>query len=449
MMNWSLVRPVPTSFSANVTFTAAGLTQVRPNQLGLLITAGERMPFENPMDFQAISSLIRGSGLDTALCKVWMRFSADSLTWSGWIPTGLAHDNPQAYRDTMLISQMHTIDVGHRYVSLMIRFEALTPGLAAPFVSAIRLDCFQPGHITEINLELLSQQGYPGTSHTCTCPMPVFANRTQWNCPDGANPSCTVPQYATPSHLIVHHASSPATSTNWTAVVLAIWNYHTVTNGWCDIGYNWLIDPNGVIYEGRGGGNNVTGAHFCGQNNQTAGICLLGNLDQNQPTAAALYSLQALLTWKACDSGLDPIATVKHTPSGLTIPVISGHQDGCSTSCPGQHLYARLGTIRQGVDSLLNLCQAALGLDDDLPWTLSMFPNPARREITLLQQAPFAPGTRVQLFSLTGQEVLRHQVQTPTTELTLVLPATLTPGMYRLQVGDGDHTRTQSLILQE
>src|SRR5437016_1926200 len=77
-------------------------------------------------------------------------------------------------------------------------------------------------------------------------------------------------------------------ATDWAAVVRSIWVLHVQGNGWNDIGYNYLIDPNGVLYEGRGGGDGVMGAHFSCVNSGTMGVALLGTFSVVPAPAAAL-----------------------------------------------------------------------------------------------------------------------------------------------------------------
>jgi hypothetical protein len=189
---------------------------------------------------------------------------------------------------------------------------------------------------------------------------PAVITRTGWGCPDGQGSRWT-PQFTTVTHLIVHHSATANTSSDWGGVVLSIWNYHTFTQGWGDIGYNYLIDPNGVVYEGRAGGDNVIGAHFSCQNGGTMGVCMLGTFTTASPTPAALHSLKQLLAWKAEQRGIDPLGSSYHSGTRLTIPNISGHRHGnpaypdhacTTTSCPGDNLYGQLPAIRSDVKNL-------------------------------------------------------------------------------------------------
>ncbi len=183
------------------------------------------------------------------------------------------------------------------------------------------------------------------TSSTCSCPQPPFEGRLGW-CPDGSCPTDATPGFVPdPTHVIIHHTAGTNVSSDWAAVVRSIWDFHVNTNGWDDIGYNWLIDPDGILYEGRGDGR--LGAHFCAQNGNTTGICVMGDFTSIEPTPAALESLAKFLAWETCDENIDPLGTSFHNSSGLTLANVSGHRDGCSTSCPGDKFYPLLPNMRQ------------------------------------------------------------------------------------------------------
>lgn len=184
-----------------------------------------------------------------------------------------------------------------------------------------------------------------------------IVSRTAWGCPDGQRYNGT-PAYTSVTHVIVHHTAGSNALTDWAAEVRNIWYYHTgPANNWDDIGYHWLIDPNGVIYEGRAGGDGVIGAHFSCRNSNTAGIALLGNFMEGTPTEAALASMARLAGEVTARWGIDPGAFVYHNPSKLNLQTISGHRDGnfgdtCTvTDCPGTTLYAYLPVLRSALAS--------------------------------------------------------------------------------------------------
>ncbi|MEY3052248.1 MAG: hypothetical protein RLY31_2033 [Bacteroidota bacterium] len=220
-------------------------------------------------------------------------------------------------------------------------------GTHVPPAGTVQLHFFKPGPTGSGDKRppVLSQDPAFGGS-ACPCPAPGYENRLGW-CPAGNCPPDPTPVPTQTGFLIVHHSAGSNSATDWAAVVRAIWDFHVNVNGWDDIGYNWLVDPNGVLYEGRG--DNRLGAHFCGANGGTMGVCMLGDFTAVQPTAAARNTLSELLSWKACDAGLDPLGSAFHPGTGFVLPRISGHQDGCATACPGNQFYPVLSSLRQEV----------------------------------------------------------------------------------------------------
>jgi hypothetical protein len=209
------------------------------------------------------------------------------------------------------------------------------------------------------------------TTATAT-PQPAVVSRAQW----GADPAYMTwaPQFYTTKKLIVHHTDTSDSYTDTAgaeAQIRSIYYYHAVTQGWGDIGYNFLIDKFGTVYEGRysrdyaGGdpsgdntsGQGVTGAHTSGWNSGTVGVALLGTLTTHDATPAARDALERLLAWEASRNGIDPQATQTfvNPVSGATIttPNIAGHRDYVATACPGDAFYPTLPAIRDDVAALV------------------------------------------------------------------------------------------------
>ena len=187
-------------------------------------------------------------------------------------------------------------------------------------------------------------------------PKPPVVTRTEWECPDRQITTHGSLSYTIVTHLIVHHTAMGVEepSSDWPALVRSIWNFHVLERGWADIGYNYLIDPNGVIYEGRSGGDNVIGAHFSGVNAGTMAVALLGDFTAAAPTTDALNSLKEILAWKCDQCGLDPEGRSLHEASQLILNTISGHRDGPkATECPGDALYLLLPAIRAEIITLI------------------------------------------------------------------------------------------------
>jgi len=205
----------------------------------------------------------------------------------------------------------------------------------------------------------------PGRSAPVLQPLmtetPTIVTRAEW----GANEAIrrAPPRYADGVHFaIVHHTagSNSYSASQSASIVRAIELYHVEANGWNDIGYNFLVDKYGQIFEGRYGGMTraVIGAHAQGFNVGSVGIALLGNYDDARPTAAARAALVSLLAWRLDLAHVDPLSKVVRVSDGnprypagrkLTLNAISGHRDTGPTSCPGTNLYAELPAIRREV----------------------------------------------------------------------------------------------------
>jgi hypothetical protein len=215
-----------------------------------------------------------------------------------------------------------------------------------------------------------NQAGSPADAATTE---PAVVPRASW----GADPQYMTwdPAFYPTKKLVVHHTDTSNEYTDQAGAesqVRAIYYYHSVTQDWGDIGYNFLIDKFGNVYEGRysrdyaganpsgddAAGNGVTGAHTQGWNSGTVGIAMLGTFTDQDVTPAARRSLEAMLAWEASRNGIDPQATQTFTNpvSGATVttPNIAGHRDYAATACPGDAFYATLPTIRSDVAALVS-----------------------------------------------------------------------------------------------
>lgn len=297
----------------------------------------QSIPLEHPEPFIAFSVAWEGAE------GQWeARFSEDGRRWSSW--NTLHPDAHAEQRPERRISELF-------YAPATSRFVQLRAGMS---VSRGEAHFYNPGP-TKDNPSTSPEVGFRNPEY-CPCPQPAYEGRNDW-CPSGTCPPDATPVNTTVTHLIVHHSAGTNFSNDWAAVVRSIWDYHVNVNGWDDVGYNWLVDPNGVLYEGRG--DNRLGAHFCGTNGGTMGVCVMGDFTAVTPTGQAIGALVELLAWKACDRGLDPLGSAFHPSSGLTLNNISGHRDGCATACPGESFYPLLPGVRQDVvDYTASSCSA-------------------------------------------------------------------------------------------
>lgn len=149
--------------------------------------------------------------------------------------------------------------------------------------------------------------------------------------------------------IVIHHTGEAANSTlpdlPGPEQVQAIYRMHTVTNGWGDIGYHYLIDTEGVIYEGRAGGHGVIGAHVYCANTGTIGIALIGNFQSKNPSEEQVKSLRRLIASLAKEYDIDLTKNVLF--HGKKQPTVVGHRDIAPTACPGRRLQSLLTTIRR------------------------------------------------------------------------------------------------------
>ena len=171
------------------------------------------------------------------------------------------------------------------------------------------------------------------------------------------------PAYAdTVRFAVVHHTvgTNSYSRAQSASIVRGIERYHVLANGWDDIGYNFLIDKYGQIFEGRWGGvdRNVVGAHAQGFNQGSVGVALMGTYDSTSITPAARAALIRLLAWRLDVAHVDPLSTFSWRSTGnpkypagrmVTLRTISGHRDTGYTSCPGSALYAELPSIARAV----------------------------------------------------------------------------------------------------
>ncbi|HUG48188.1 MAG TPA: peptidoglycan recognition family protein, partial [Candidatus Limnocylindria bacterium] len=193
---------------------------------------------------------------------------------------------------------------------------------------------------------------------------PSISSRAEWGADeslrfDGEGNESWPSEFAPLQKFIVHHTAGANNDPHPASTVRAIYYYQAITRGWGDIGYNFLIDEAGRIYEGRysgpstsgvpptgedAGGLSVIGAHVANYNAGTLGVALLGTLSTKDATPAARAALVRLLAWKAERHGIDPegggLYTNPVSGSAKVAPNITGHRDWAATLCPGERFYA-------------------------------------------------------------------------------------------------------------
>ena len=223
--------------------------------------------------------------------------------------------------------------------------------------AGLRVDLIDPG---ESPADAQLEPTRPAASADAAAAQPTIISRASW----GADPKLL---NGSPSYMstikagVIHHTagSNNYTSSEAAAQVRGIYAYHTNSLGWNDIGYNFLVDKFGRIYEGRAGGIDraVQGAHAGGFNEDTFGVSAMGNYETAIAPTVMTDAIARVTAWKLGLYGLDPQGTTKLTSAGggtsryskgtvVTKNIVSAHRDVGLTACPGTNVYSKMSTIR-------------------------------------------------------------------------------------------------------
>ncbi|MET0727307.1 MAG: N-acetylmuramoyl-L-alanine amidase [Acidimicrobiales bacterium] len=196
---------------------------------------------------------------------------------------------------------------------------------------------------------------------------PTIVTRAQW----GADESLRSddPAYASSIKVgVVHHTASTNgyTASTAPAQLRSIYAYHTLSLGWSDIAYNFLVDRDGRVFEGRYGGVDraVIGAATGGFNRFTFSVSALGSFGEIAAPSAMVEAIARVMAWKFAIHHVDPMGRSELTSAGadtsryaagqvVTVDNVMGHRDTNVTSCPGSNLYGRIGEMRWRIKELL------------------------------------------------------------------------------------------------
>ncbi|MET9216613.1 MULTISPECIES: N-acetylmuramoyl-L-alanine amidase [unclassified Nocardia] len=189
---------------------------------------------------------------------------------------------------------------------------------------------------------------------------PKVITRAQWGADESIR--CQEPTYDDGvGGITVHHTAgrNDYSRAESAGIVRAIYAYHAETLGWCDIGYNALVDQYGQIFEGRYGGLDraVQGAHAGGFNENTVGVALMGNYETETPSTESINAIGKFVGWRAKLAGINPKGHTtmysegtEFTPyaqdEAVDLPTVFAHRDVGNTDCPGDAAYALMDRIR-------------------------------------------------------------------------------------------------------
>jgi hypothetical protein len=297
--------------------------------------------YDAPRRFDLVGlTWARGAGLD-----VQLRARRRGGAWTRWTHLHAAADHGPDGRDR--VPGTDPVWTGSAD-QIQLRVRGAARGLQARFVRAL------PAARTARARGLMARAArrqIPGA--------PPIITREQWGAdsvPPRYGPSYGQVQLAFVHHTVNANDYAPEDSA---AIVLAITKFHRDTNGWNDLGYNFIVDQYGQIFEGRAGGIDqaIVGAQAQGFNSVSTGVATLGTFTDVPLPEAAIDAVARLIGWKLSLHGVPTSGLVTVTSAGgptnrfaagtpVTFERISGHRDGNATSCPGDQLYAQLPDLR-------------------------------------------------------------------------------------------------------
>jgi hypothetical protein len=177
---------------------------------------------------------------------------------------------------------------------------------------------------------------------------PLIYSRKQWGADERMRDKSSL-HYGEVHAGFVHHTvnANSYSRAQVPAIIRGIYAYHTQSRGWSDVGYNFLVDRFGRIWEGRYGGVNrpVVGAHTLGYNDDAFAGSAIGNFEIARPPQAVVSAFARLMAWKLSLHGVRASST-KQWVTKRYLQAIDGHRDAGQTACPGKYLYAKIPSIR-------------------------------------------------------------------------------------------------------
>ncbi|WP_424858441.1 peptidoglycan recognition protein family protein [Streptomyces sp. SAI-170] len=334
--------------------------------------AGEReLPRTDTKQFSLVGVSWTGAARPLEGTAQVRTHSLETGAWTGWHDLELDAAPPEKPESGMR-GASHPLWVGPSDgVEVQVVHE---DGTTAALPKGLEVNLVDPGVVTEAETKMdapapaaFVAEETPSSAPTAqpsTVPQPPVTSRADWGADESMSPDPS--EYnADVKAVFVHHTdgANDYDCAESASIVRGIYAYHTQVNKWNDLGYNFLVDKCGTIFEGRKGGIDlpVLGAHTYGWNRESAGIAVLGEYGTTSAADAALAAISRLAAWKLGQYGADPAGTVQLTAGAnqtnyfgtdyvagtkYTFNRVSAHRDGYNTQCPGDSLYSQLPKIR-------------------------------------------------------------------------------------------------------
>lgn len=182
--------------------------------------------------------------------------------------------------------------------------------------------------------------------------------RTQWNAKPNKG---SLVRMSTLKKIVLHHAAGYNDQAGNLSIerVQEIQALHQNQRRWNDIGYHFLLDSTGCVYQGRDFYNQledihvipdfVHGAHVKFNNSDKIGICLLGCF---HPSAGG--NCQDEITEESFDSLIELCIFICSRYNLVSDDIVL-HRDLRNSACPGNNIASQLTLIRSEVHAELLL----------------------------------------------------------------------------------------------
>ncbi|HEY1357207.1 MAG TPA: peptidoglycan recognition protein [Thermoleophilaceae bacterium] len=356
---------------AVVAAPALSSTQWRPEPVDFALapaTQSASQALRPGKHFNLVGMRWRGGGRPA----VKMRTRLGDGRWTPWVEVSeYTEDAPDPGRGEPEVHGLSMpVWVGEAD-QVQYRLSRPVPGLRLHFVNVLGTTTAADRLRTRLrraaNVAVASVAGlFRGRSAEAAEPKPAIKSRKSWD-PHNKCPPRQAPDYGVVKAAFIHHtvSANDYSRDEVPSIILGICDYHRNSNGWNDIGYNFLVDKYGTTWEGRAGGEDqaVVGAQAQGYNAQSTGIANLGTFSSVQQTPAALSAIARLIRWKLPLSGVPTSGSTTLVSAGgetnkystgthVRVKRVSGHRDVDATECPGNALYAQLPQLRQMVGNL-------------------------------------------------------------------------------------------------
>lgn len=333
-------------------------------------------PQKAPIIFNALVPQWQIDHLENSEKLLELRTGSDPANLGQWVPihTSLDWTLPD---DEDVVGEMLAVpahDARHEYFQYRLTLKR-DEALSGPLLRELRFTFIDStaGPTVEEMIERQTEldRSNPQTPNLTAeepdgYPKPFFISRDVW-C---TNPACDYSEgltYQPVTHLILHHTvSSTGADGDSAAVVRAIWAFHTSGRGWQDIGYNYLVDTEGLIYEGHLGGDDVVGIHASGANAGTMALAMIGTYSTKEPPGPMFESAVDLFSWKADQKDIDVFDASDTLPNiDWGLPHLMGHRDVYGTTeCPGGAAHALIPNIRDEVAARIGLESSHIYIDE-------------------------------------------------------------------------------------